>query len=177
MEHGLVNRGVYGITYDRELTLINREKFRLFNLSMNDENYVDEYRNMSRYYKEMIETERVNFYQQQIENNKNDKTKMWKCLKSMVRTENHAKLYCTIKFGGIAEPDDQVMFNKFNDYFIDSIIQIRSEIEDVQPHAHLDDRVPDINGNRLVLSMEFVDEVSVIMNASFENLSVVIKVQ
>lgn len=56
---------------------------------------------------------------------------MWKNLKKIVKIENQIEKLDEIKFGNVLCSDVDEIRNKFNEYFIDSIIQIQREIDDV----------------------------------------------
>ncbi|XP_057333661.1 uncharacterized protein LOC130672900 [Microplitis mediator] len=70
------------------------------------------------------------YYEYHIDNNKRKPQKMWKTLKDLIgdKKRNYSEI-CEIKFGSEAIADEQLITNKMNEYFISSIENIVSEID------------------------------------------------
>lgn len=117
--------------YDRELTEMNKYKFRLSELAKTDRNYSMEYSEAEKTYKKLIKRKKSEYIESQINESRFDQKLMWKNLKKIVKIEEKMETYDEVKFENIACSDNNEIRNKFNDYFINSIIEIQRDIEDV----------------------------------------------
>lgn len=151
--------------YDRELCLLNKEKFRLSQLAKRDHEYKDEYHTIKIAYKKLIKMKKTHYVQKKIDESKNDQKEMWKNLKKIVKIDEKIDKYNEIKFEDIPCSDAVEIRNKFNNYFIDSIIGIQNDIDDV---IRVYDNVDTTNTTKFKFQQVSLQEISAIIMA-FKN--------
>lgn len=116
--------------YDRELCEMNKDKYRLSQCVKTDQRYLNDYYTVKRLYKKMIKRKKTEYIQGQIRDSENDQKQMWKQLKKIVKIDTNVERMNEIKFNNVSSNDVKEIRCKFNDYFIDSILQIQREIDE-----------------------------------------------
>lgn len=150
--------------FDVELFDLKNEKIRLYSTAKitNNGTDFDEYKRVRNKYNEMIKIKRNKHISDLIMENANDQKKMWKCLKQIINSKpNEINEMC---YNGVSVIDKMDIANMFNEYLINSVIDINNTILNI-PYT--------IDGlywcaNRLVLEHIDLDELNEIIK-SFPN--------
>lgn len=150
--------------YDRELSTMNKEKYRLYKLAQVNVYYSEDYNNIRKEYKRLIKTKKINYLQNEIDESRHDQRKMWKCLKKIMKTEDPVTQYSEIKFDGAVCDNKEEIAVKFNNYFVESIIQLQMEIEPIQ-WVPQNRRRRIQEGTRFKFEILSVDEIGAIMES------------
>lgn len=147
--------------YDRELTEMNKKKFRLSQLAKNDQMFKDEFQQVKTTYKKLIKRKKSEYIQTQIIESKNDQKLMWKNLKKIVKIKEVARNYDEIMFDNIRCEDNLEISDRFNNYFIDSVIAIQNEIDNIPRRRSDNDnvRMNTINFKFRRVSLEEISEI------------------
>lgn len=78
-------------------------------------------------YNKLLDTKKENSMKNEIIKADKDQNKMWKCIKAMTSNKN-TQISDEIMFDGDKYIDPNIICNKFNDFFVKSIIDINNEI-------------------------------------------------
>lgn len=108
-----------------------KDRQKLFNISKVSKSKVDwnnfkEKRNLI--VKEIREA-KISYYGEKIDKSKRDSKKMWKIMKEVLNKSNGDELPDQLRLNDVIIKGDEEIANKFNDYFIDSIKEIVSNIQ------------------------------------------------
>lgn len=99
------------------------QKAVLTELEINWINYIE----INKEYKFKTKTTKNNYYKNKLNNAEHNQKKMWKVLKEIVNgTREYFNNY--IEFNGVKINDTQLITNNFNQYFVNSIIEINNSI-------------------------------------------------
>ena len=82
-------------------------------------------------YKKLIKKKKVQYMENEIYENKYNCKNMWKCLKNSISLDNSNDGIKTIKVNNSKYENDKDIAHVLNNYFIQSIKEITSEIEDI----------------------------------------------
>jgi hypothetical protein len=118
--------------FNRELGELKNRKIEakiIWNNDKNDENWKS-YTQIRNQYKNKLRKAERDYIHDQLYTNKDDPKKLWKTLKSIYGQNNSSHLDY-VKFGDVIETDSSVIATKLNEYFIKSIVDISSNIQDV----------------------------------------------
>lgn len=86
-------------------------------------------------YNHLIKTKKGEYTKSEIRNAANNQNKMWKCLRSLISNKS-LKTSHEINFGNENMTDPQLIANKFNEYFINSIVLLNSQIPESNDQTH-----------------------------------------
>jgi hypothetical protein len=117
--------------YDNELKKKRSERdfaYMKFYITDSDEDWTV-YTQLRNIYFQSCRKKEFEFNQNSVENFKSEPKILWKNLKAMLKRKE--KPINSIIFNGIAEDDQQKIADKFNNYFIDSILEINTNIHSV----------------------------------------------
>lgn len=121
--------------FDYELDQMRTEKNRLYKLAQ----YANErernkkwheYRVYKNQYKDAIQNKTYDTNQNKLNQAKGDTKRTWKVLNSILHKDNNEIL--TIKDGDNLYENDEIIVNKFNEFFVDSIVQLNREIPHIE---------------------------------------------
>ncbi|KAK9876686.1 hypothetical protein WA026_014065 [Henosepilachna vigintioctopunctata] len=101
-------------------------KFREFKFTK-DEHSLAEYKRERNNVVDMIRRAKCNYYEQCIDENKNDAKLMWRTLKKLTSSKQ-TEIFTEIIFENITYTEEKVICTQFNKYYIDSINKILSTI-------------------------------------------------
>lgn len=79
-----------------------------------------------------IREKKRNYYERNLDDKRNKSKEMWKTLKELVGTKKMKPEFKSVEFDGVIYTDTKVIADKFNRFFIDSVINIVNEIEKVE---------------------------------------------
>lgn len=119
--------------YDNQLYELKNqrdEKYRRWastNLRENWNAYVES-RNT---YNKTIKWKKENSIKNEIKKSSGNQRAMWKCLSKILPQKKYNQTNCEIVFGNVASTDKNEICNKFNDFFIKSILDINAQIPNV----------------------------------------------
>ena len=114
--------------YDEELANMNKLKLEMFN-SLEENGNWEEYRVVKNRYKKMVRTKKIQYLENKIDQNCDNSKKMWDCLKNTICIKNNRNRIDKILINGAIVEGDINIANSFNNYFVDSIIDINSNID------------------------------------------------
>lgn len=119
--------------FDNEMEQMRIEKNRLYKLAQyanaNDRDKDKrwyEYRLYKNNFKDLLQQKNYESNQNKLNQAKGDTKRTWKVLNSILNKENNEILM--IKDGDNLYEDDETIVEKFNEFFVDSIVQINQEI-------------------------------------------------
>lgn len=119
--------------YTEEIKQITKERDMAYKRATKDNDRADweQYRIYRNLGVAAIKNKKKKYYEEMIDNNKNNPTEMWKALKEVVRGKPERNIrYEEIKFEGEEEGSVKLdTVNRFNMYFIKSIAEIVSSID------------------------------------------------
>jgi hypothetical protein len=113
--------------YDHELCEMNKLKFDLYKGAIRTRDH-SEYRLIRNSYKKLIKFKKREYIKNKIDEAKNDQSKMWKCLKSLVKNNTNVQQINELVIDGVKYDNDQLIANKLNEFYIDSIQDIQRSI-------------------------------------------------
>lgn len=114
--------------FDEELLTTKREKINShlnWKLVKSEENW-NQYIKLRNIYNKMIKEKNFNYTRSEIKKSNTNQVKMWSCLRKLMPNKID-KTSDEIIFENKAECDEKIISNKFNEYFINSIIKINSD--------------------------------------------------
>lgn len=115
-------------TYEIDAEIRERDKlFRKATITKNTEDW-SIFRQKRNKVVEMIRKSKQKYYQEKIDNVKNDSKKMWSTLKEITAQRPSSTTYDGIKFNNNIIRDNNLISEKFNEYFIDSINSITENL-------------------------------------------------
>ena len=115
-------------------------KFRRFKFTK-DEHDLAEYKLERNRVVDMIRRSKYRYYEQCIDENKNDSKSMWKILKS-ITCSNQAETFAEVHFDDKISRDEKIICTEFNKYYIDSICKILDTIS-VSNDVRIASKIPD----------------------------------
>lgn len=129
--------------YDDDLTMLKQEKWqaRLRWLNCRSDEMWYEYVNARNLYNKTIKIKRDYHTQNEIENASHDQKKMWKCLNKLISNKKAEKISDEIVFPNVKSCDNKEISENFNNYFIDSIIDINKSIPATDASTQLPNNV------------------------------------
>lgn len=92
-------------------------------------------------YADAIRRQKKEHVQQSIEASRGNSKKLWRVLKQLIKPETPATQCIT--FDGVEESDEKRIAEKFNSYFLNSISDISSEIQDAEEPEELKEQYTD----------------------------------
>lgn len=101
--------------------------YNKWSLNKTEENW-DEYKSARNEYSKLLKIKKCEYNRGQIKAAMFDQKQMWKCLNKMISNKK-SKASDEIIFEGVSYRNEKEICEKFNSYFINSIIQISEEIE------------------------------------------------
>lgn len=115
--------------YNGELMRLKQKRDKLYKkfCRTNNTRHWKKYTVARNRYSKSLKTTRSTHIQNNIERNKNNSKELWKILKKLMKSKD--SLPRTILFGDIEECSDDVIASKFNNYFIESVVEINESIE------------------------------------------------
>ena len=131
--------------FDEELEKMRIVKNRLYKIAQyttvdSDEKWHD-YRIYKNEYKNTIQTKKYESNQKKLDNAKGDMKATWKVLNTILCKEN-SEISTIKRADDVVIEDDQIIANEFNQFFINSIIELNESIpicqyeEEVLPEQH-----------------------------------------
>ena len=134
----ILNKNIYVPWYDQEVGNLVKERDRAYKKYVNysDSNNSRElwgdYKNKRNGVTNLLKQKKANYYENKIDQNKDNCKEMWRCLKNLVKKPNVEISFSNVNFG---TDEERVMaVNEyqgacmFNEYFIDSINEIANSI-------------------------------------------------
>lgn len=118
--------------FDYELEMMRREKNNLYKLAVysgSNEKW-HQYKEFKNCYKREIQTKKYNYNQKMLNNANGDIKKTWKILNSILNKECNEII--SITDGNCHYTDDKIIANEFNKFFINSVVEINSNIPNYQ---------------------------------------------
>ncbi|XP_077279091.1 uncharacterized protein LOC143906722 [Temnothorax americanus] len=79
-----------------------------------------------------IREKKRDYYEKNIDDNRNKSREMWKSLKELIGTKKTRAEFKNVKFDGVSYTDKEVIADKFNRFFIESVVNIVNEIDRVE---------------------------------------------
>ena len=148
--------------FNFELSKLKSEKLQSkvrwnYSKSENDWRLYVKARNL---YKNKLKTTEASFIQNELAINKNDPNKLWKTLKSIYSNNGKSELH-TVQFHDMLETDANVICNKLNSHFVQTVEQLQSEIPIID-----DNRTYSINSSPVKFSFSQVTHNTVQFYAS-----------
>lgn len=121
--------------FDKELEEMRVEKNRLYKLAQysNEHESVHKwhnYREFKNQYKDVIQNKKFEVNQNKLNEANGDTKQTWKVLNSILHKEKNEIL--TIKDGENFYETDDIIVNKFNEFFKDSIVQLNQNIPQIK---------------------------------------------
>lgn len=121
--------------FDSELEQMRREKNRLYKVAEISPNVFREqnwlkYREYKNEYKKVIATKKYESNQKKLDKANGDMKQTWKVVNSILNKEHSEILY--IKENENVYESDNVIVEKFNEYFVDSIVQLNQNIPQIE---------------------------------------------
>lgn len=152
--------------YDNELTNMNKRKFDLYILAKRTRNYT-EYRLTRNEYKRLIKFKKREYIRNMINDAKHDQLKMWKSLKKLIGNNSCTQVMNEIEINGVKFDNDKSIANNLNEFYIESVNEIRQTI--IVPNTMMDpsDIIPEMD-NIFKFNQVTLDELKQIL-MSFNN--------
>ena len=92
-------------------------------------------------YSRDLKNRRSDFFSNEINKHKKNSKELWKVLKSMLQPDESC--VSVVKFNGVIEADDSIICNKFNSFFVNSVLDINQNIASVsEPSNYVDSATP-----------------------------------
>lgn len=133
--------------FNNELRQLRKEKSELYinaRMSFNDELW-NLYKNKRNAYDNKLKQTKNNFLHRKIENCGKNQKEIWKTLKSeILPTKLNNSLFESIDFNGVIETHPELIAEKFNCYFVESIKEINISIPDVSMDSYEIDAVSSV---------------------------------
>ena len=123
--------------YSLDLLRLKRQrdkKYKRF-CRTNDPNDWQEYTTTRNIYSRALKQRRSEYIQRKIDQNKNNSKELWQILKSLIK--HRSSSLKSITFSGVEEQSEQLISEKFNSYFVDSVLQINRSIETITEPAEI----------------------------------------
>lgn len=118
-------------TLDLKNLQLERDAYYKIARSTNADIAWQDYGKSRNQYTNALKKSKSEYIQQEIENTKHDNKKMWKVLKGLLKEKHKDK--SSLSFDNIIVDEAQEIAEKFNKYFIDSIVEINKSIPDTNP--------------------------------------------
>lgn len=117
--------------FTKELRILQRDKCHKYQIALIENSYEawNNYKTCRNRYKVEVENQKDNYVNNKVSNAK-DQKEMWKQIKDLV-LKKCQNVIQTVIFDNIEYKDNKEIANKFNQYFVDSIQEIRNSIENV----------------------------------------------
>lgn len=141
--------------YSSDLNVLQRERdslYRVAKCTNREEDWIN-YKNSRNYYNKLLKATKNTYYEKQINGTRGDSRKMWKKLKELIKNSNGSPEY--VEFPGGPETEDESIASQFNDYFVDSIMEIHDSIDNI-----VDD-----------LQLNNIDDVTMVSLREFETIN------
>lgn len=114
--------------YDRELCELNKLKYQHY-ISANDEEGWQKYNEIKIKYKKMIKAKKIKYMETKVKEKSNDAKSMWKELKNMVKMKQSKEEIEYIIHDNVRISEVAQMAEKFNNYFLDSVLDLNESID------------------------------------------------
>lgn len=124
--------------YDSELSDLNKLKYVLLKNAERTNDW-NEYYDLKSYYKRLIKLKKKHYLENKISMNHNNMKLMWKCLKDAINMNVNTARIKRIVINNVSIEDKYQIANALNKYFVDSIIDIRNNIENIVISEYTDD--------------------------------------
>lgn len=145
--------------FDNELKNMKEEKIELYNLWKSGKTVLTwaSYKNKLNDYNKLIKSKKNEAIKNEIVRSSHDQKQMWKSLNKILPTKRQ-NVCDEIIFDECQSTENEIICEKFNCFFVDSIIEINSQI----PYTELDELYPrnDNNFKFKEVSIEQVKEAS-----------------
>ncbi|XP_036332761.1 uncharacterized protein LOC118744128 [Rhagoletis pomonella] len=114
--------------YDAELANLNKQKYNLYRIALETGAWSD-YNTIKRRYKRMVKVKKVKYLEHKITVNIGDSKSMWKHLKNCISMSKEINAINKVLIHNNLYTTENEIAQSLNNYFIDSIIEITSNIE------------------------------------------------
>ena len=135
--------------FDSELKNLKQKKIEKYNIWAADKKNVkafEEYKEKRNDYCKTLKYKKNMYNRQQIIYASNDQKKMWNCLRNMTKKKSNNQVINEVLFDDVPVEGEQKICDKFNSFFIESIININQQIPKNDNIVHnINQEIPNAN--------------------------------